>query len=172
MHNTRAGFTTAGVDPIASECEKHMADAALPRNIFLSHKSKDKKVVRNFKATLESLGLEPWLDEAAMSADTVLERALLQGFKDSCAVVFFITPNYVDSGFLATEVEYAIKEKRDQGDKFAIIILDLPSSKGKRGQVPDLLKQYVWKKPETQLEALRELLKALPLGLGTPDWKT
>jgi len=32
---TRAGFTTAAVDLIASECEKHMADAALPRKIFL-----------------------------------------------------------------------------------------------------------------------------------------
>lgn len=167
----RAGFTTAEVDPIASECEKHMADAALPRKIFLSHKSKDKHLVRDFKATLQALGLEPWLDEEAMAAGANLERSLLQGFKDSCAVVFFITPNYVDDGFLATEVDYAIKEKRAKGDKFAIIILDFPDAKGKSGDVPELLRQYVWKKPQSPLEALRELLKALPLGLGTPDWK-
>jgi hypothetical protein len=85
--------------------------------------------------------------------------------------VFFITPNYVDDGFLATEVEYAIKEKRAKGDRFAIIILDFPDSKGKSGNVPELLRQYVWKKPQSQFEALRELLKALPLELGTPDWK-
>jgi hypothetical protein len=168
---TRAGFTTAEVDPIASECEKNMADAALPRKVFLSHKSKDKHLVRDFKATLQALGLEPWLDEEAMAAGANLERSLLQGFKDSCAVVFFITPNYVDDGFLATEIDYAIKEKRAKGDKFAIIILDFPDAKGKSGDVPELLKQYVWKKPQSHLEALRELLKALPLGLGTPDWK-
>ena len=101
-----------------------------PRKIFLSHKSKDKHLVRDFKATLQALGLEPWLDEEAMAAGANLERSLLQGFKDSCAVVFFITPNYVDDGFLATEVDYAIKEKRAKGDKFAIIILDFPDAKG------------------------------------------
>ena len=106
-----------------------------------------------------------------MAAGANLERSLLQGFKDSCAVVFFITPNYVDDCFLATEVDYAIKEKRSKGDKFAIIILDFPDAKGKSGDVPELLRQYVWKKPQSPLEALRELLKALPLGLGTPDWK-
>jgi hypothetical protein len=47
-----------------------------------------------------------------MSAGDDLERSLLKGMNDSCAAVFFITPNYIDDNFLATEVDYAIAEKR------------------------------------------------------------
>ena len=73
--------------------------------IFLSHKGADKPRVREYKKTLEALGFDPWLDEDAMTAGTNLERGLLEGFKTSCAAVFFITPNYVDENYLASEVK-------------------------------------------------------------------
>jgi hypothetical protein len=43
---------------------------------------------------LQELGFDSWLDEEAMSAGTELERGILRGFKDSCAALFFITPNF------------------------------------------------------------------------------
>lgn len=133
--------------------------------IFLSHKGADKILVRKYKATLEVLGYDVWLDEDAMPAGTSLHRGILQGFKDSCAAVFFITPEYKDEGFLETEVNYAITEKMQKGDKFSIITL-VYENDGKKGEVPELLKTYVWKEPADDLEALREIVKALPLKMG------
>lgn len=133
--------------------------------IFLSHKGADKVLVRKYKATLEVLGYDVWLDEDAMPAGTSLHRGILQGFKDSCAAVFFITPEYKDEGFLETEVNYAITEKMQKGDKFSIITL-VYENDGKQGEVSELLKTYVWKEPADDLEALREIVKALPLKMG------
>lgn len=133
-----------------------------PMKIFLSHKSEDKiYLVRDYKQTLHLLGFDPWIDEDAMVAGTKLERGVLQGFKDSCAVVFFITENFKDEKFLATEIDYALRRTREDNN-FAIITIVF----GKGLCVPELLRPYVWKNVESQLEGLREILKALPLSVG------
>ena len=67
-----------------------------PKKIFLSHKGIDKPIVRDYKKTLEILGYEAWLDEDSLVAGKELERGLLQGFKESCAAIFFITSNFID----------------------------------------------------------------------------
>lgn len=133
--------------------------------IFLSHKGIDKKRVKDFKDTLELIGFEPWLDEDSMSAGVELERGIRQGFSDSCAAVFFITPNFVDEDYLASEVNYAIAEKRKKREKFSIITLVFEDN-GVKGTVPVLLEPYVWKEPKTDLEAVREIIRALPLQIG------
>jgi hypothetical protein len=151
--------------------KKHEYSLGLtPMKIFLSYKGVDKPKVREFKETLELLGFDPWLDEDAMHAGVELERAIAQGFKDSCAAVFFITPNYIDEQYLATEIDYAIAEKRKKGEKFSIITL-VYEIDGKKGQVPDLLSRYVWKEPRNDLEAIRELIRALPVKAGDVYWK-
>jgi hypothetical protein len=151
--------------------QKHEYSLGLtPMKVFLSHKGVDKPKVREFKETLELLGFDPWLDEDAMHAGVELERAIAQGFKDSCAAVFFITPSYIDEQYLATEVNYAIAEKRKKGAKFSIITL-VYEIDGKKGQVPDLLAPYVWKEPRNDLEAIRELIRALPVKAGDVYWK-
>jgi hypothetical protein len=57
----------------------------------------------------------------------------------NCAAVFFVTQEFKDENFLATEVDYAIKEKRAKADRFAIITLVFGNGAGK-GTVPDLLR--------------------------------
>lgn len=91
--------------------------------------------------------------------------------QDSCGVVFFITPSFKDEGFLETEVNYAVAEKRTKSDQFAIIALQFVDHNGNTGVVPDLLKAYVLKKPESPLEALREIVRALPVIPGNVDWR-
>lgn len=150
------------------EVDMKISDA---KKVFLSHKGVDKKYVTDFKKTFELLGYDPWLDEDAMPAGTPLERGLLQGMQDSCGVVFFITPSFKDKDYLRTEIDYAIQEKRKKGDKFAIIALQFVDSSGNVGEIPELLKTFVWKKPETHLEALREIVRALPLAFGLVDWR-
>ncbi|MDI1480371.1 toll/interleukin-1 receptor domain-containing protein [Polyangium sp. y55x31] len=145
---------------------KHaFAQGLLPMRVFLSHKNADKPKVREYYETLKLLGFDPWLDEHAMAAGANLERALLEGMNQSCAAIFFVTPNYQDERFLATEVDYAIQQKRKKGDLFSIVTLVFDQG-DKKGVVPDLLRTFVWKEPTSDLEALREILKALPLKVG------
>lgn len=153
-------------EEISSLMKKHEMYLGLrSRKIFLSHKSVDKPIVREFKLTLDILGFETWLDETAMHAGVELERALLKGFEDSCAAIFFITPDFLDEKYLSTEVNYAIQQKREKANDFSIITLILEQN-GRKGVVPSLLKQFVWKEPKSELEALRIVLSALPLELG------
>lgn len=133
-----------------------------PMKIFLSHKSEDKvSIVRDYKQTLQLLGFDPWIDEDALVAGTKLERGILQGFRDSCAVVFFITENFKDEDFLATEIDYALNRTREDKN-FAIITIVF----GGNLKVPELLRPYVWKNVDSQLKGLREILKALPISVG------
>jgi hypothetical protein len=141
-----------------------------PKDIFLSHKSPDKTLVREVASTLRSVGLAPWLDEDRMKAGANLERALRQGFHDSCAAVFFVTPRFVDDGYLASEIDYALAEKRAKGDRFSIITLLIPGDDGTFGEVPNLLRTYVWKQIQP-VEVVRTVVEALPIQCGTPTWR-
>ena len=141
------------------------------RKIFLSHKGFDKDTVIDFRETLEELGYEPWLDDDAMPAGTLKERGLLQGMQASCAVVFFVTTSFKDEGYLATEIDYAIEEKRRKGDRFAIIALRLNGSGNDAAPMPELLDRYIWKTPKTPLEALRDIVKALPIAPRNVEWR-
>lgn len=135
--------------------------------IFLSHKSVDKPLVYRYYHALKAAGFDPWLDEPNMAAGANLERELLRGFEESCAAVFFITKNFKDKDYLATEVDYAVREKRKRGDKFAIITLRYDDST----PVPGLLDRYIYRDVTNDLEGFRELVRALPIELGPVRWK-
>jgi hypothetical protein len=142
-----------------------------PSKIFLSHKGVDKPIVREFKNTLGLFGFSPWFDEDSLVAGDELERSLLTGFKDSCAAIFFITSSFNDENYLASEINYAISEKREKKERFSIITIVLDSENSNKIIIPDLLKQYVWKRPKNYLEALREIIRALPVEVGKIQWK-
>ena len=139
-----------------------MAKNPLDR-IFLSHSSADKNRVRDYHKTLTQLGYNSWLDEDAMTAGVPLERSLLEGMKSSVAAVFFITPAFKDNRYLSAEVDYAVAEKTQRGEGFAIITLVLASG-DPEPEVPDLLRRFVWKRPASDLEGLREIIRAIPAG--------
>ena len=136
--------------------------------IFLSHKSADKLLVRRYHDALKTLGFIPWLDEPVMAAGTNLEREIFKGFTECCAAVFFITENFKDEKYLATEIDYAIMQKRKKDRKFAIITLRYPGA----APVPDLLTPYIYKDISNDLEGFNELLRALPIELGPVRWKS
>lgn len=138
--------------------------------IFLSHKGQDKDLVRRYHSALKDLGFQPWIDEAELHAGTPLERGLLRGLKQSCAAVFFITPEFKDEGFLATEIDYAVAEQRERPSEFVIVTLVYSDAAGRTGTVPDLLRRFVWKQPTHDLEALLEIIRAVPVKLPDPRW--
>jgi hypothetical protein len=135
--------------------------------IFLSHKSVDKPLVYRYYHALKTLGFEPWLDESNMPAGSNLEREVLRGFDESCAAVFFITENFRDEKYLATEVDYAVRQKRKKDKKFAIITLHYANA----SPVPGLLEPFIYKDVGNDLEGFDALLKALPIELGPVRWK-
>ena len=77
----------------------------------MSHKSQNKELVREYNAALVRLEYETWLDEDVLTAGRKLERGLLRGMQESCGAVFFITPDFIDEGWLAKEVDYAIEDE-------------------------------------------------------------
>jgi hypothetical protein len=139
--------------------------------LFLSHKGANKSLVWQYFNVLKELGFEPWLDDDAMPAGTLLHRGIQQGMKDSCAAIFFITPDFHDVDFIAKEIDYAIEEKRLKQNRFAIVSLLFTSAEGKTGVVPSLLTPYVYKHPKTDPEALLEIIRAIPLEVGPVDWR-
>lgn len=136
--------------------------------IFLSHKTIDKPQVYRYYNALKEAGFSPWLDEPNMAAGGNLEREIFRGFEESCAAVFFITDNFKDEKYLATEVEYAVMQKRKKVKKFAIITLRYSNA----APVPDLLTPYIYKEIDNDLQGYYELLRALPVELGPVRWKT
>jgi hypothetical protein len=102
-----------------------------------------------------------------MPAGTNLERGIFKGFDESCAAVFFITEDFKDEKYLATEVDYAMMQKRRKGSKFAIIILRYSNA----AEVPALLAPYIYKTVPNDLDGFYELLRALPIELGPVRWK-
>jgi hypothetical protein len=141
------------------------------RKIFLSHAGVNKRLVRQYFRVLKEIGFDPWLDEEDLRAGDKLERGIRQGFEESCAAVFFITPQFKDEKFLGSEVEYAIEEHRDKGDRFKIICIVLKGKGGITGVVPKLLQPFVWTTPKSHLIALIDILRALPIESGEPRWR-
>jgi hypothetical protein len=135
--------------------------------IFLSHKSVDKPLVRRYFNALQQAGFSPWMDENEMAAGASLERGILQGFDESCAAVFFVTENFKDEKYLATEVDYAALQKRNKEKKFVIITLLYSDN----ASVPSLLRPYVYKNISNDLEGFYEILRSLPIEMGPTRWK-
>ena len=188
LHEAVELFRTMVIRPFAEDVSQRLGDAAdlatpearavqavplsrIPNSrevrIFLSHKSVNKPLVYRYYHALKALGFSPWLDEPEMPAGANLERELLQGFEESCAAVFFVTESFTDEKYLATEVDYAILQKRKKDKKFAIITLCSANAT----PVPGLLKPYVYKHVTNDLEGFNELVKALPIELGPIRWK-
>ena len=144
-----------------------------PKKIFLSHRTADKDRVRIFAKALRSLGFDPWLDEEALPSSKPVERTLLAGMNESCAAVFFVTENFIDEGFLSTEIDYALLRRRKLekvGEEFAIIVLVVEAEVGSIA-VPEILQTHRHSSHYTELEAFEALICALPVRTGTVLWR-
>jgi hypothetical protein len=168
--NIGGGLTVDAAQFAALLLKHEQAMGLASMKVFLSHKGVDKEMVRRFERLLRELGFDPWLDEDAMPAGVQPDRAIQDGFRNSCAAVFFVTPDFKDEKWLATEIEYARTEKREKGDRFAVITLCL-SKDSKKGDVPALLKNFIYKEPAHELDAFREIIRALPLRVGDPRFR-
>ena len=134
--------------------------------VFLSHKSRNKDVVRQYHRVLQAMGYRPWLDEDAMTAGDVLHRELAGGMENSCAAVFFVTKDFSDERWLRREIDLAVTRQVERGSKFQIITLVFDGA-----EVPKPLQQYLFQHVADHLDGLREIIRALPIELGPARWR-
>lgn len=151
---------------VAREVSLQLEVVMKPSRIFLSHKGADKERVKRFHRTLRLLGFEPWLDVEELFAGRPLHRGLLEGLQQSCACVFFITKEFKDESYLRAEIDYSIEEERKRPAEFRIITLRLDQE----AMVPGMLQRFVFKNCDNDLDALFEILWALPIKVGTVHW--
>lgn len=158
---------------IANPAIRELAGVPLSRipaddetRIFLSHKTADKPLVTPYYDVLKELGLSPWLDSHDMRPGDVLHRGISDGFDHACAVVFFITKNFRDERWLAHEINRAVHRKIDRENRFAIITLVFDGA-----EVPRPLQDYIYHSVNNEVEAVRQILRGLPIEVGPPRWR-
>lgn len=158
---SHGSFRALAVNPDKIKEIRALINVERARRLFLSHSDADKSLVREYKQTLEVLGFCPWLDEDQMTAGVELEKGIRSGVKNSCAAIFFVTPNFEDKGYLLSEINYAVEEQTKREGEFSIITLVFAQG-DRKGLVPELLEKYAWKTPQSELQALQEIIKAIP----------
>lgn len=101
-----------------------------------------------------------------MKAGDTLHREIAEGFDRSCAVVFFITPEFKDERWLKHEIDKAINRKVERGDRFSIVTLVYKGT-----NVPRSLQDHLYVNVDNEVTAAKELLRALPLQVGPARWR-
>jgi TIR domain. len=139
-----------------------------PMKIFLSHRSTlDGDSVEQFSDTLETLGFTTWFDRKDANAGDDRNEVFFEGMDQSCAAVFFVTKNFRFEGDLKAEINYALELKRKRKEKFSLIFIRFEG-----GEVSDMLKSLViYKDANNDLEALRYIVKSLPIKLGPTHFR-
>lgn len=74
---------------------------------FLSHKSKDKPLMRTFVNGLKFLGYQTWLDEANMPLGARLEGALKVSIEKCDCLIAWLNKEYLESDYCKAELLYA-----------------------------------------------------------------
>lgn len=97
--------------------------------IFLSHRSRDKATVREFKQGLPEF-LSSWLDEHSLCWGDVLQRSIKDAIDSEVDyVIFFSSSDALASAWVRDELDWAFKREEELGRKFVLpIILDDPGA--------------------------------------------
>ena len=74
---------------------------------FLSHKTKDKPIMRTFKDGLKFLGFATWIDESNMPMGAHLQLALKTSIEDCDCFIAWLNDEYFKSDYCKAELLYA-----------------------------------------------------------------
>lgn len=84
-------------------------------DIFLSHSSRDKDVVRQLAEDLSFLEVDAWLDEWELQAGDSLHDVISAAMEKSAYVAVLLGDNYEDSRWAQDELKQALARERRQG---------------------------------------------------------
>lgn len=111
----------------------------MPRfDVFLSHSSADKPIVRELADALESQGLRVFLDERELHVGDSLYAALNKALDESEFVVFAVSKASVASGWVGSEVGGTLTRQIRERRKMVLpVLLD-------NAAIPPLLADLIW----------------------------
>ena len=75
---------------------------------FLSHKSKDKPLMRTFRNGLKFLGYETWLDAVDMPIGSHVQGALKTSIEGCDCLIAWLNDEYMQSDYCRAELLYAV----------------------------------------------------------------
>ena len=81
----------------------------LPGPVFLSHSSKDKRIVLEVRDALEARGFTTWVDAHDILGGDALPRKIADGIARSAAMVVFVSHSALESRWLDFELQIAVK---------------------------------------------------------------
>jgi hypothetical protein len=84
-------------------------------DLFLSHSSRDKAVVRQLAEDLSFLEVDSWLDEWELQAGDSLYDVITTAMEKSGYVAVVLGDNYADSRWARDELKQALARERRQG---------------------------------------------------------
>ena len=94
---------------------------------FISHASADDAFVKRLREVLERAKLPVWADSRVLTGGDKLSKKIDDGIKQARQVLVVLSPSTVNSGWVRTEVQLALKvRKRRVKDGYKVIPILLP----------------------------------------------
>lgn len=85
-----------------------------PREVFVSHAAKDRRVVRRFVASLRAAGVGAWYSEHHLKHAQDWQEQIGAALDRCDWFVVLLSPNSIKSMWVKREVEYAVGQRRYQ----------------------------------------------------------
>ena len=80
--------------------------------VFLSHSHKDKEFVRQFEASLISVGVNTFLDEKEISIGDSIPESIYEGIRLSTHLAYIISQNSIKSKWVLEELKYRENQRK------------------------------------------------------------
>ena len=107
-------------------------------DVFLSHSSKDKQVVRELAQRLKGDGLRVWLDEWMIQPGDSIPLAIERGLESSRTLILFMSANAFESDWVTLERHTAMfRDPTNQQRRFIPLRLD-------DAEIKDTLRQFAY----------------------------
>lgn len=89
-------------------------------NVFISHSSVDKPIVRKLAVSLLSEGIPVWLDSWQLEVGDSLLDKVYAGIEESAVVLLTVSKNSVESGWVNRELNAALAKEQQVGRRLVI----------------------------------------------------
>jgi len=130
-------------------------------DVFLSHSSKDKHIVREIAERLRSDGLKVWFDEKVIEPGDMIGSEIENGLENSCSLAFFMSKNAFDSDWVTLERQTAIfRDPTNKQRRFIPVLIE-------KCKIPEMLAQFAY--IDLCTDSKTEYIKLLRA--STPDSK-
>jgi len=106
--------------------------------LFLSYANSDRAIVREIATGLRAHNIDVWFDELSLAPGAEWVREIARGLDSADALVFFISPNSVGSGWAKQELQIALHRQFSEKNMSIIPVLLADAD------VPPLLRSIQW----------------------------